>query len=254
MAPARKVSPRAPSFALEDAIERAIRIYDKERTHTVPIDVAAQDMGYNGARNGSAMSALATLRYYGLLERKDEGKVAVAKEVETYKFAPDEENRRGIVIEWLRRPPIFQELLDEFGATLPSDATIRFHLIQRGFSPQAATGCVTIFKKSVDFAEYFTSKAPSIDGEADVDIASPPRGSQAHEFGYEGALKPAGISEGFQQTNGTAAQVDRIPVRLAGGRRAWIEVPAPFYAADKARLKNQIDLLLTDDEEVDAED
>jgi hypothetical protein len=42
---------------------------------------------------------------------------------------------------------------------------------------------------------------------------------------------------------------DRIPVRLAGGRRAWLVIPSPFYAADKRRLISQIELLLADDEE-----
>jgi hypothetical protein len=49
----------------------------------------------------------------------------------------------------------------------------------------------------------------------------------------------------------TSNDVDRIPVRLAGGRRAWIEIPMPFYEADKDRLKKQIDLLLTNDDEDD---
>jgi hypothetical protein len=43
--------------------------------------------------------------------------------------------------------------------------------------------------------------------------------------------------------------IDRIPIRLAGGRRAWIEIPSPFFSADRERLKKHIDLLLTDDED-----
>lgn len=254
MTAARKVSPRAPSFALEDAIERAIRIYDKERTHTVPLDVAAQDMGYNGARNGSAMSALATLRYYGLLERRDEGKVAVAKEVETYKFAPDEEDKREIVVDWLRNPPVFQDLLDEFGEALPSDATIRFNLIQRGFSPQAASSCVTVFKKSVEFAGYFAAKNRQPEAADLAEDNSPPSGEELNEPEADVFLKNRGATGVDPRLHGDPSQIDRIPVRLAGGRKAWIEVPAPFYSADRERLKSQIDLLLTDDEEEDAED
>lgn len=41
---------------------------------------------------------------------------------------------------------------------------------------------------------------------------------------------------------------DRIPVRLQGGRRAWLWIPTVFYESDKQRLKAQIDLLLTEDE------
>jgi hypothetical protein len=36
-------------------------------------------------------------------------------------------------------------------------------------------------------------------------------------------------------------------VLLPGGRKAWLIVPTPFYEADKARLKAQIDLLLAED-------
>ena len=42
---------------------------------------------------------------------------------------------------------------------------------------------------------------------------------------------------------------DRIPVRLDSKRRAWLEIPAPFYEKDKMRLKAQIDLLITDDDD-----
>lgn len=48
-------------------------------------------------------------------------------------------------------------------------------------------------------------------------------------------------------------ELDRIPVRLTGGRRAWLVIPTPFYSADKSRLKAQIDLLLTAEEEGDEE-
>ena len=44
---------------------------------------------------------------------------------------------------------------------------------------------------------------------------------------------------------------DRIPVRLSGNRRAWLVIPEPFFEADKKRLKAQIDLLLTEDDEIE---
>jgi hypothetical protein len=47
------------------------------------------------------------------------------------------------------------------------------------------------------------------------------------------------------------SSVDRIPIRLRGGRRAWLEIPTPFYAADKERIKLQVDLLLTEEDERD---
>ncbi|MDL2339502.1 MAG: hypothetical protein QFE16_16840, partial [Pseudomonadota bacterium] len=44
-------------------------------------------------------------------------------------------------------------------------------------------------------------------------------------------------------------EYDRIPVRLPGARRAWLFIPTPFFSSDKQRIKAQIDLLLTEDEE-----
>lgn len=52
-----------------------------------------------------------------------------------------------------------------------------------------------------------------------------------------------------EDVNEASASYDRIPVRLSAGRKAWLEIPTPLYAADKARLKAQIDLLLAEDEE-----
>lgn len=252
MATPRKLSPRAPSFALDDAIERASRIYEKERTHIIPAEVAAQDMGYSGARNGAALSAMATLRYYGLLERREESKMAISRDYETYKFAPDETHRRAMLVTWLRNPPVFQELLDKYKDGLPSDATLKFDLIQQGFSPQSADSCISVFKKSVEFSGYFArgvaEPRSTEEGGSDGRL-----GHEAYEVDtFSGADALANAQRELTRTANYT--LDRIPVRLSRGRKAWIEVPVPFYNNDKQRLKNQIDLLLTDDEESDGPD
>jgi hypothetical protein len=40
----RKKSPRAPSLPLDESVERALKIYDKERRHAAPTDVIAQNI------------------------------------------------------------------------------------------------------------------------------------------------------------------------------------------------------------------
>ena len=110
----RKKSPRAPSIALGEAIDRVSRVYEKEKRHPTPTEVVAQDMGYKGANNGTALAALASLRYYGLLERPEEGKLAVSKDFENFQYAPDESVKRAILMKWLRTPPIFAELIERF--------------------------------------------------------------------------------------------------------------------------------------------
>jgi len=235
---------------LDEAIERTSKAYNHDRLHPTSADVAAQHLGYKSANNGAALQALASLRYYGLLERPSEGMLAVSKAFESYYYAPDAKLQRSMAIGWLRTPPIFSELLDKYEKGLPSDATLRHELItQRGFTPGAAETLVAVLKRSVDFVRYFEQEAASPEVSAPAlekfeaqELESPQRSTMREE------VVPKQVQQSLSLEAGNE-QVDNIPVRLSGGRRAWLVVPTPFYAADKARMKAQIDLLLCDDED-----
>lgn len=242
----RKRSPRAPSLPLDESLERALKIYEKERRHAAPTDVIAQNLGYKSANNGAALSTLATLRSYGLLEKAQDGKLAVSKDVESYRFAPAEELKSQLRIKWLTTPDVFSELLEKYAEGLPSDASLRFDLIQRGFTPASAESTLAVFKKSIDFARFFEGAGSALQ------VAD---GAEA-EATAEDQAGPASVyvqSRPVESASAVATQVvpdgyDRIPVRLAGGRRAWLEIPTPFYESDKKRLIAQIELVLTEDE------
>ncbi len=242
----RKKSPRAPSMALDEALERALRAYEKDRLHPAPTEVLAQNLGYKGANNGSALSAIASLRYFGLLERPSEGLLAISKDVETYKFSPDPAQKQAVLVSFLTKPTLYTDLLEKFQNGLPSDANLRFDLIQRGFSPQAADLALASFKRSVEFAGYFSGPHPPsmvIKPDAEIkETASPPSTASSAEPTARQALQPTLRPEIDDAT-------DSIPVRLPGGRRAWLLIPTPFFEGDKVRLKAQIDLLLTEDED-----
>lgn len=252
----RKKSPRAPSIALDDAIEKIGKMYDKERCHLAPIEALAQHLGYKSAANGAALSALASLKYFGLLDRPKEGMGAVSKEYETFKYAPNEAIKVNAITKWLLSPPVFAELLDRYKEGLPSEATLKYDLIQMGFSPQAADSCAQVFRKSVDFAKYFELREQAglvqetgLGATNQIEPTEPFAAYPSSENGMEQRYKP---SSGDDQKPSVPPvshpEVDRIPVRLGGGRKAWIEIPTPFYSTDKTRLKNQIDLLITDDD------
>jgi hypothetical protein len=241
----RKKSPRAPSIPLEEALEKALRVYEKEKRYPAPTEVVAQDMGYKSANNGAALSALASLRYFGLLEKPEDGKLAVSKDVENYQYAPDPKIKSELLLKWLRTPAIFADLLDRYPGGLPSDANLRFDLINRGFSPAAGDSAVSVFRRSAEFAGYTPSWLPrneSNQGEqltGDAIILE--NGTSPVASRVVGASKPT-MPSGF-----SVDDTDKIPVRLSEGRKAWLVIPTPFYEADKLRLKAQIDLLLTED-------
>lgn len=241
----RKKSPRAPSMPLNEALERAMKIYEAEHLHAAPVDVAAKHMGYKDANNGAALSALASLRYYGLVERPKDGLLNVSKDVEAYKFAPTEELRRSFLLRFITAPPLFAELIDRYGTKLPSDGTLKYELIQRGFLPGPASSLVEVLKQSIDFAclDDGVEKVESEAGEV-------PQLAVTIPLAVERAMSPTPTVEGnIGGGVNDEAGYDRIPVRLPGARRAWLIIPSPFFEADKQRLKAQIDLLLTAEDE-----
>ena len=233
----RKKSPRAPSISLSEAIEGALKIYAQDRRHSIPMDLAAQHLGYKNANNGAAVKALASIRYFGLLNRPQEGLLAVDKELEDYQFAPDAAQKDQMVRKWLLTPQVFRELLGKFKDGLPSDQAVRFELIQLGFLPDAAQSMVEVLKSSVEFARYYEKPARL---EPNATLADQPLPT-AELPGLDPSL-------GEFTAGSVAGAHDRIPVRLSGGRRAFLEIPSPFFVADKQRLKSQIDFLLAEDE------
>ncbi|RYH31357.1 MAG: hypothetical protein EON54_21335 [Alcaligenaceae bacterium] len=242
----RKKSPRAPSIPLDEAVEKVLRVYERERLHPAPTDVVAQHMGYKDANNGRALSALASLRYYGLVERNSSGLLNVTKDVENYKFAPTDDMRQAYLRRFLAAPPLFAELLDRYSTGLPSDGNLRYELIQRDFLPSTAEGLVSILRKSAEFAQAF---APRVEEE----IPLPTTREEEEEVPLSAPRSASSSVDLVSRPRGELAidelGHDRIPVRLTRGRRAWLLIPHEFHESDKARLKAQIDLLLTEDEE-----
>lgn len=236
----RKRSPQAPSVSLEDALNRVLKVYDKERRHEIPIDVAAVDMGYKNAKSGSSLQTLASIRYFGLMQRPKEGMLNVSIEVEKYKFSPDPELKQQLLNNWLRTPQVFAELLDKFPTSLPSDAVIKYELIQQGFSAGTADDVILNFKNSVGFVRYYEQVSPNniqrVEGDSEEDKLNESIHNQQKQSATINILQNA--------------DVDRMPIRLEGGRKAFLEIPTPFYKVDKKRLIDQINLILTDNDEI----
>jgi len=228
---------------LDEAIARVQRAYDKEQLRAAPTDVVAQNLGYKGANNGSALSALASLRYYGLLERPKDGHLAVSKDFECFKLAPDALQRQALLMGFLKQPQLYGQLLEKYESGLPSAADLRLELIQRGFNAAAAEGAMATFRRSVEFVGTPVVKA--VEPANVVSVAAP---SRLNDRSSGEAVVPKESSP-MALVALADENSDRIPIRLPGNRRAWLVIPTPFFEADKARLKAQIDLLLTQDEE-----
>lgn len=273
MADERKVSPKAPSISLKDAVSKALDILGKEGLHDLPNNVVAQDLGYKSINNGAAVSTIAALKAFGLMTVPKQGFLAVAKDVRDFKYHPDEGNKERLLLDWIKRPKVYSVLLEKYKDGLPSDRKIKWDLMEMGFTEKGTDSFLTTFKESVEFCRYFdrltkpeatewegqepnqrTEQAPSLPLTTMM-AASVPVGAATLQAPSGAALlmptldyQAASLAApdlGRQAESGTAH--DRIPVRLSGGRRAWIEVPVPFYEEDKTIIKAQIDLIIADE-------
>ena len=238
----REKSPRAPSMALDQALEKVMRVYDQERLHEAPADAVAQALGFKNANNGSALSTIASMRQFGLIDRPKDGFLAVSKAVETYKYAPDEVLKTKILQEFLETPALYLELLSKYPHSLPSPATLKFELIQKGFLPQAVDATLSAFLGSAAYVRSFGPVQEIGPTQHDATHATPVPKEESTTPLETGKTNPEITMHRIAD-----AECDQIPIRLSGGRKAWLSVPSPFYAADKEWLKAQIDVLFTDD-------
>jgi hypothetical protein len=216
----RKKPPRALAVSLDEALKRAFLLQARLGKSASHLEAVVQALGYKGANNGAALTMLGALKEYGLLKRSTEGQWQLTDVIERYQQAATQPHlRKQLLQDCLIGVPAFAPLLKKYPQGLPEDDALRNELSDLDISPVLLVGVLNTLKKSLAF------------------IHSLPETIEAPQLAAIPAIAPI-----------TVAEEDRIPVRLSGGRKAWLVIPSPFYTADKQRLKAQIDLLMCEDE------
>lgn len=244
-------SPNYPIQPLQWAVETALTLLKKEGLHAVPADIVARNLGYKDASNGKVRRVLANLKAFGVIEKAPGGKLAISQGVQRYKLIPSDDEKNAYLKQWLKKPLLYKKLLEKYQDGLPSDAVLLFELVdEHGFNEEAAGKAIKVFLASLDFVE---SKAGTVDEAADDtddgEFDEEDNGSAAEQPPLD--QKPANTPPLQQNPPPPATDSVRYPIRLAGGRMAWIEVPERFYEADKKKLQAQIEVIGTEDEDND---
>ena len=170
------------------------------------------------------------------METHGGGQVRIANDFQASKLATAEE-RRAYLQRFLRRQPAFAALIERFPEQLPSDDTLmRVAVLSLGLREPAAQQLVKMFRDSVEFSGYEPQGATTIlTVNGVVDLPRPPVAGSAPVVA---STMPIGDGD----------YDDPIPIRLRGGRKAWLRLPKPFYEADKNALVNQVNLIIADEE------
>jgi len=149
----RKVhrSPNYPAFSLGEAITRAAKVYAQEKRSSTTAEVIAKHLGYSHT-NGPGGRGIACLRQYGLIEERD-GKFRISDRGFALLHYPEGSAERNEALKQaVVGPALFRELLSEYKDGLPSDATLRSALLNRGFNPTMVDEAVRSFRDSVALA------------------------------------------------------------------------------------------------------
>ena len=150
-------SPSYPGISLAVAVERAKALYERERQHETPLSTAMGHWGFT-KRSGPGLSTAAALRKFGLLEYIGHGE---DQRVKLTNLALDillDPDPQGAIQRAALSPTIHRELFAEYGADLPSDATLRYNLIRkRGFTEVGADEFIPQWKRTIDYAQLDSS-------------------------------------------------------------------------------------------------
>lgn len=213
-------SPKYPSFNLERAIELATQLFEQEGLHKIPADVAVQDMGYtsSSSRGGRGLSAL---QQYGLLDAEGSGKdrhvwlSALGKDIVLERREVSAERDEAIKQAALM-PSIYQQLFEEYGGDLPSDATIETLLLRKhNFNRKVLKKFIRGLRATFQFANLSKSEKEEIEESEDFP-------SSENKF-----RKPL-MDNTTKSHSPTDTRLQDITIPLIGGGMAVLSVPIPL--------------------------
>src|SRR5258706_15152687 len=144
-------SPNYPAVNLETALQRAQRLYERERTNVAHFDTIIRHWGYQAA-SGTARVTFAALRRFGLLTDEGSGDRKRARLSDlalriVQDTRPTSPERDAAIREPALTPPIHRDLWDQYSGALPSDANLRYTLIrERGFTENGADEFIREFR------------------------------------------------------------------------------------------------------------
>lgn len=151
----RKRSPNHPGLDLREALDKAKTLHKKEGRSAAHVDVILEHWGYT-PKTGPGMVALAALKQFSLVEDEGSGSTRRARLTDvgwSIINDPTSPRSQNLIRDLALRPPIYAELWRHFGGSLPSDATLKEHLVlDSGFTERGAAELIRNLKETVAFA------------------------------------------------------------------------------------------------------
>jgi len=226
---AKSRSPNYPTLDLNAALEAIRPVFKAENRNKFSRLVLAEHLGYSSL-NGRALSKIGAVRAYGLIEGSGDD-LRLSDDAITALMAPEQSQERIAALERSAlKPTLFQELRQEFQG-LPSENNLRFWLIKRHFTPEAASKATETFLTTfrlVGGSEGEYNRSTQVE-----DVAMQPAHEQDTRLGTPSFIRKAHGSPGTLQET---FNLKEGPVVLS--------FPASLSAESFEDLSDQMGLIL----------
>lgn len=231
-------SPNWPSIPIVEALEKAKLIWLKDRRTAIHPDVALEHLGFT-TKTGPAGRTLSALRQYGLLEKVGENYRVTELAWHIFNASDDSNEKQKLIAEAALKPKIFKELLVLSSDGLPSNSTLRKHLVlKKDFNENTVERFLKVFKAAVDIAKPYDLGYSSEESDEE----------QSEDFEEEIAMDTAKgqTVDGFKPPNPpplppTPAGQRDFPLYLTNHQKGGLYIPAEMSKKDYDLLKQQID-------------
>jgi len=239
----RHRSPAYPIIPLNEAIEKVEIIYKHDKRAFTSHDALFSILEYK--KGGFAGRVISALQQFGLLERH-EGKYRVSEAGFQIINLPKEDLKRiALIRNAALMPPLFTKLVELYEGELPSDATLKSHLIlSEGFNPDSVGKFIRALRGTLDFA-----KIPSV-GYVPLSETEGTLVAQTYKPEPDAARRKEIIGRSLNATLGAQLQTLGVPVHpgqkpfpfyLSKEQQATLYVPESMTEKEFALLKKQIE-------------
>lgn len=249
----RHRSPNYPAVGLREALDRTKQFYGHDGKAGAPPEIAAKHIGFASA-HGQAMSVLAALKKFGLLEDKA-GRVVPTQRAVEILHLPESDQRRAEAIKAAAiAPAIYNEIIQQYASTgLPAESTLKAELVAyKGFNPNSVNDFYKAFKETLDFAGLSDFSVIEFEPEMNTQDAeileqTPARTSQIFPKGTvrtsEGNVQVRVPKDSLTPPPVASANAWTWTLSMPRNVRADLRIAGDVTKADITRLRKQIEFL-----------
>jgi hypothetical protein len=251
----RHRSPAYPFVSLSEALEKAEAVFRQDKRAWTTPEAILSHLDFS-AGSGKARRIISAMRQFGLLD-EEAGKYRISEGAfKIINLSADSPERWNLIRLAALNPPIIGRTLEIFEGELPSDATLKDHLItEENFNPDSVDVFIRALRETLDFA-----KIPSVEYNRGDFRPEPSPMPQPHSTQAKIVSPPRSQFYGGGDIPASAGQLP-FPLYLSKTQKATLLIPASLTRKEYDLLKKQIDnsldtieaTILIDDEQPEPE-